>query len=42
VVTHRRLRLADVLAYRDRLDVNANDALSALSQEAEDLGLYDS
>ena len=41
VGTHRRLRLADVLAYRDRLDVNANDALSALSREAEDLGLYD-
>ena len=28
--------------YRDRLDVNANDALSALSQEVEDPGLYDS
>lgn len=41
VGTHRRLRLADVLAYRDRLDTNANEALSALSQEAEDLGLYD-
>ena len=41
VGTHRRLRLADVLAYRDHLDVNANDALSALSREAEDLGLYD-
>lgn len=41
VGTHRRLRLADVLAYRDRLDANANEALSALTQEAEDLGLYD-
>ena len=41
VGTHRRLRLADVLAYRDRLDANAHDALSALSRETEDLGLYD-
>lgn len=41
VGTHRRLRLADVLTYRDRLDTNANQALTALSQEAEDLGLYD-
>ena len=41
VGTHRRLRLADVLAYRDRMDAQAEDALAALSAEAEDLGLYD-
>jgi excisionase family DNA binding protein len=40
VGTHRRLRLADVLAYRDRVDAEANDALAAMSAEAEDLGLY--
>jgi excisionase family DNA binding protein len=41
VGTHRRLRLADVLAYRDRVDAEANDALAAMTAEAEDLGLYD-
>lgn len=41
VGTHRRLRLADVLAYRDRVDAEAADALSAMTAEAEDLGLYD-
>lgn len=41
VGTHRRLRLADVLAYRDRLDAEAEDALAAMTAEAEDLGLYD-
>jgi len=41
VGTHRRLRLADVLAYRDRMDAEAEDALAAMSAEAEDLGLYD-
>ncbi len=41
VGTHRRLRLADVLAYRDRMDHNANEALAAMTAEAEALGLYD-
>lgn len=41
VGTHRRLRLADVLAYRDRMDEAAQDALSAMTAEAEELGLYD-
>lgn len=41
VGTHRRLRLADVLAHRDRMDADAEDALAAMSAEAEDLGLYD-
>jgi excisionase family DNA binding protein len=41
VGTHRRLRLADVLAYRDRVDAAANAALAAMTEEAEDLRLYD-
>jgi excisionase family DNA binding protein len=41
VGTHRRLRLADVLAYRDRVDAEAEDALAAMTAEAEDVGLYD-
>ncbi len=40
VGTHRRLRLADVLAYRDRMDGQAEEALAAMTAEAEDLGLY--
>lgn len=40
VGTHRRLRLADVLAYRDRLDAQANDALDAMAADAEELGLF--
>ncbi len=41
VGTHRRLRLADVLAYRDRMDAESEQALAAMSAEAEELGLYD-
>jgi excisionase family DNA binding protein len=41
VGTHRRLRLADVLAYRDRMDTQAAEALDAMAAEAEELGLYD-
>lgn len=41
VGTHRRLRLADVLAYRDQVDARASAALDAMAAEAEDLGLYD-
>jgi hypothetical protein len=40
-VTHRRLRLADVLAYRDRMDTQAAEALDAVAAEAEELGLYE-
>lgn len=40
VGTHRRLRLADVLAYRDRMDARGAEALEAMTAEAEDLGLY--
>lgn len=41
VGTHRRLKLEDVLAYRDRLTAQADDALAAMTAEAEELGLYD-
>lgn len=41
VGTHRRLRLADVLAYRDRMDTQAAEALDAVAAEAEELGLYE-
>lgn len=40
VGTHRRLKLVDVLAYRDRLRMQADDALDAMTAEAEELGLY--
>lgn len=40
VGTHRRLKLVDVLAYRDQLDAQASEALDAMAAEAEDLGLY--
>ena len=40
VGTHRRLKLVDVLAYRDRLEAQADAALDAMTAEAEDLGLY--
>lgn len=41
VGSHRRLRLADVLDYRDRLDAQAHSALEELTRQAEELGLYD-
>jgi len=41
VGTHRRLKLLDVLAYRDRLEARTNEALDAMTAEAEDLGLYE-
>lgn len=41
VGTHRRLRLADVLAYRDQVDARAEAALDAMAAKAEELGLYD-
>ncbi len=40
VGTHRRLRLADVLAHRDRTDEKAEEALASMTTEAEELGLY--
>ena len=41
VGTHRRLRRADVLAYRDRMRATTDGALRELSDEAQALGLYD-
>ena len=41
VGTHRRVRLVDVLAYRDRRDTDARHALDELTRQAEELGLYD-
>jgi excisionase family DNA binding protein len=40
VGTHRRVRLADVLAYRDRDDEARNRVLAELSADAQDLGDY--
>ncbi len=41
VGSHRRVRLADLLAYRDRQDAEARAALDELARQAEELGLYD-
>jgi excisionase family DNA binding protein len=41
VGTHRRVRLADVLDYRDRHDAQTSDALELLTRQAEEHGLYD-
>jgi excisionase family DNA binding protein len=41
VGTHRRVRLVDVLAYRDRRDIESGRALDELTRHAEELGLYD-
>ena len=41
VGSHRRIRLVDVLAYRDRQDAQSRHALDQLTAQAEELGLYD-
>jgi excisionase family DNA binding protein len=41
VGTHRRVRLIDVLEYRDRQDAVANAALNDMVRQAERHGLYD-
>lgn len=41
VGTHRRLRLVDVLEYRDRQDAIATAALDDMVRQAEKHGLYD-
>ncbi len=41
VGSHRRVRLVDVLAYRDRQDEKSRRALDELNAQAEELGLYD-
>lgn len=37
---HRRVKLVDLLAYRERRDRETNAMLSEMAQEAEDLGIY--
>lgn len=39
--THRRIFLADLLAYRDRRDKAAEEALARMSEEAEEFDLYE-
>ncbi|MFZ1489277.1 MAG: helix-turn-helix domain-containing protein [Ilumatobacteraceae bacterium] len=41
VGSHRRVRIVDVLAYRDRQDEESRRALDELTAQAEELGLYD-
>ena len=41
VGSHRRIRLVDVLAYRDHQDAQSRQALDELTAQAEELGLYD-
>jgi excisionase family DNA binding protein len=41
VGSHRRIRLVDVLTYRDRQDAQSRHALDELTAQAEELGLYD-
>ena len=41
VGTHRRVRLIDVLEYRDRQDTVASAALDEMVRQAEKHGLYD-
>lgn len=38
---HRRLRLSDVLAYRERVRGDREHALDELAQQSDELGLYD-
>ena len=41
VGTHRRIRLEDALAYRDRMRVDADAAIGRIAQIDKDLGLDD-
>lgn len=38
--SHRRIRFADVMAYKARRDVEREDALDAMAQLGQELGLY--
>ncbi len=40
--THRRLRVADLVAYKARRDEERGEALAELTQLSEELGHYDS
>lgn len=39
---HRRVRLSDVLAYRERMRTESSDALDRLAEISQDAGLYES
>ena len=41
VGTHRRVRLVDVLEYRDRQDAISNAALDNMVRQTEERGLYE-
>jgi excisionase family DNA binding protein len=41
VGTHRRLRLADVLAYKEQRQARSRETLRQMREEAEELGLYE-
>lgn len=41
VGSHRRILLADLLAYRDRIVAERRAVLDQMTRDAEDLGLYD-
>lgn len=41
VGSHRRIRLTDLLAYRDRVVAERRAVLDEMTRDAEDLGLYD-
>lgn len=41
VGTHRRLRLTDVLAYKQQRQAQSRELLRQMREEAEDLGLYE-
>lgn len=41
VGSHRRIRLVDVLGYRDRQDEQSSRALDELTRQGEEFGLYD-
>jgi excisionase family DNA binding protein len=39
--THRRVRAADLLAYRDRRSIARREALAEMAREAQEMGLYE-
>lgn len=41
VGSHRRVRLEDLLSYKEGRDKERRDALNALASESQDLGLYE-
>lgn len=41
VGTHRRIRLEDLLVYRDQRDAERRRLLGEIASESQELGLYD-